>query len=101
MTCCAACRDGKLDTIKEEIAWWEAGVQPPQLPAAGEVMMITAWSGRIYDADKNDRRNFKMVWDGEIPTNATQIASEVTEGVPYQLTAPAFPLAWSAIATVS
>jgi putative spermidine/putrescine transport system substrate-binding protein len=28
----------KLDTIKKDIVWWEAGAQPPQLLASGEVV---------------------------------------------------------------
>ena len=57
----------KLDTIKKDVVWWEAGAQPPQLLASGEVVMTTAWNGRIYDADKKDGKNFKIVWDGQVP----------------------------------
>ena len=38
----------KLDTIKKDIVWWEAGAQAPQLLASGEVTMTTAWNGRIF-----------------------------------------------------
>ncbi|MFN4172867.1 MAG: extracellular solute-binding protein, partial [Pseudorhodobacter sp.] len=34
----------KLDTIKSDIVWWEAGAQPPQLLADGEVVMSTAYN---------------------------------------------------------
>jgi putative spermidine/putrescine transport system substrate-binding protein len=57
----------KLDTIKSSVVWWEAGAQPPQLLASGEVVMTTAWNGRIFDADKKDHKNFKIVWDGQVP----------------------------------
>ena len=57
----------KLDTIKKEVVWWEAGAQPPQLLASGEVVMTTSWNGRIYDAAKKDGKNFKIVWDGQVP----------------------------------
>ncbi len=57
----------KLDTIKKDVVWWEAGAQPPQLLASGEVVMTTAWNGRIYDAAKKDGKNFKIVWDGQVP----------------------------------
>lgn len=57
----------KLDTIKSQVVWWEAGAQPPQLLATGEVVMTTAWNGRIYDAAKKDGKNFKIVWDGQVP----------------------------------
>jgi putative spermidine/putrescine transport system substrate-binding protein len=56
----------KLDTIKKDVkVWWTAGAQPPQLLADGEVVMTTAWNGRIYDAVKNSGKNFKIVWDGQ------------------------------------
>ena len=57
----------KLDTIKSQVVWWEAGAQPAQLLASGEVVMTTAWNGRIYDAAKTDGKNFKIVWDGQVP----------------------------------
>jgi putative spermidine/putrescine transport system substrate-binding protein len=56
----------KLDSIKKDIVWWEAGAQAPQLLGSGEVVMTTAWNGRIYDANKNEGRNFKIVWDGQV-----------------------------------
>ncbi len=55
----------KLDTIKKDVVWWEAGAQPPQLLASGEVVMAQAWNGRIFDATKNGK-NFKIVWDGQL-----------------------------------
>ena len=55
----------KLDTIKKDIVWWEAGAQAPQLLASGEVVMTTAWNGRIYNANK-EGQNFKIVWDNQI-----------------------------------
>jgi putative spermidine/putrescine transport system substrate-binding protein len=36
-----------LDKIKKDTVWWEAGAQPPQLLADGEVAMTTAYNGRI------------------------------------------------------
>lgn len=57
----------KLATIKNNVVWWEAGAQAPQLLADGEVVMTTAWNGRIYGAVKNEGKNFKIVWDGQLP----------------------------------
>ncbi len=56
----------KLDTIKKEIVWWDAGSQPPQLLASREVVMTTAWNGRIQNAIDNEGRQFKIVWNGQI-----------------------------------
>ncbi len=56
----------KLDTIKDQIVWWEAGAQPPQLLADGEVVMTTAYNGRVFNAFAAEGKPFKIVWDGQI-----------------------------------
>ncbi|MBL8709377.1 MAG: ABC transporter substrate-binding protein [Rhodospirillaceae bacterium] len=56
----------KLDTIKSQVVWWEAGAQPPQLLADGEVVMSTAWNGRIANAIK-EGAPLKIVWDAQAP----------------------------------
>lgn len=55
----------KLDTIKDEVVWWEAGAQPPQLLADGEVVMSTAYNGRIFNAQVLENQPFVIVWDGQ------------------------------------
>ncbi|WFU71225.1 ABC transporter substrate-binding protein [Bradyrhizobium sp. CB2312] len=54
----------KLDTIKKDTIWWTSGAQPPQLLADGQVVMTTAYNGRIDDANKNSGKHFEMMWDG-------------------------------------
>ena len=56
----------KLDSIKDSVVWWEAGAQPPQMLADGEVVMTTAYNGRIFNAQVKENRNFAIVWDGQI-----------------------------------
>ena len=56
----------KLDTIKDEVVWWEAGAQPPQLLADGEVVMTTAYNGRIFNAVAAEGKPFEIVWDGQV-----------------------------------
>jgi putative spermidine/putrescine transport system substrate-binding protein len=56
----------KLDTIKDSVVWWEAGAQPPQLLADGEVVMSTAYNGRIFGAAVGEGKPFEIVWDGQI-----------------------------------
>ncbi|PWC37457.1 ABC transporter substrate-binding protein [Azospirillum sp. TSO35-2] len=58
----------KLDTIKNDIVWWKAGAQPPQLLASGEVAMTSVYNGRIDAANKNEKKNFGMVWNGALFT---------------------------------
>lgn len=56
----------KLDTIKKDIVWWEAGAQPPQLLASHEVVMTTAWNGRIQNPIDQDHKPFRIAWDNQI-----------------------------------
>ena len=56
----------KLDTIKDQVVWWEAGAQPPQLLADGEVAMTTAYNGRIFNAVAAEDKPFEIVWDSQI-----------------------------------
>ena len=56
----------KLDSIKDEIVWWEAGAQPPQMLADGEVVMTTAYNGRIFNAQILENQPFVIVWDGQV-----------------------------------
>ncbi|WP_231892138.1 ABC transporter substrate-binding protein [Burkholderia sp. MSMB1589WGS] len=55
----------KLDELKPNIQWWEAGAQPPQFLVAGDVVMASAFNGRI-DAAQREGKNLKVVWNGSI-----------------------------------
>lgn len=57
----------KLETIKDHVVWWESGAQSVQLLADGEVAMTSSWNGRVYGAVKNEGKNFKIVWNGQLP----------------------------------
>src|SRR5699024_12305714 len=54
----------KLDEIKDEIVWWEAGAQPLQLLASGEVVMSSAYNGRLTGSNQSEGTNFQIVWPG-------------------------------------
>jgi putative spermidine/putrescine transport system substrate-binding protein len=56
----------KLDTIKNDIVWWEAGAQPVQLLASGQVVMTTAYGGRIWTAVHKDHKPYATVWGNQI-----------------------------------
>ncbi|SMO94528.1 ABC transporter substrate-binding protein [Paracoccus laeviglucosivorans] len=56
----------KLDRIKKDIVWWEAGAQPPQLLADGEVAMTMAYNGRIFGAAVTEGKPFEILWDGQV-----------------------------------
>ncbi len=69
----------KLDTIKDQVVWWEAGAQAPQLLADGEVAMTTAYNGRIFNAAVAEGKPFQIVWDGQIYENEMYV---VPKGAP-------------------
>lgn len=52
----------KLDELKPFIQWWEAGAQPPQYLVSGDVVMSSAYSGRIHAVQKTGV-NLKTVWN--------------------------------------
>ncbi len=56
----------KLETIKDHVVWWEAGAQPPQMLADGEVVMSTAYNGRIFNAQMLEAQPLVIVWDGQL-----------------------------------
>ena len=56
----------KLDTIKDQLVWWDAGAQPPQMLADGEVVMTTAYNGRIFNAQVLENQPFTIVWHGQV-----------------------------------
>lgn len=56
----------KLDTIKADIVWWEAGAQPAQLLKSGEVKMAVAWNGRIADANAKENADLGIAWKNQI-----------------------------------
>lgn len=55
----------KLTELKPNIQWWEAGAQPPQFLVAGDVVMTTAYNGRI-DAAQREGKNLQITWTGGI-----------------------------------
>jgi putative spermidine/putrescine transport system substrate-binding protein len=55
----------KLDELKPNVVWWEAGAEAPKLLANKEVVMTTGYNGRFYTAITTDKKNFKMVWNGQ------------------------------------
>jgi len=55
----------KLDELKPNIQWWEAGAQPPQWLMAGDVVMTSTYSGRIASAAQNGSP-LALVWPGSL-----------------------------------
>jgi len=56
----------KLGGIRDDVVWWTAGAQPPQLLADGEVAIAEMYAARLYAARFNENKNFVPVWDGQV-----------------------------------
>jgi putative spermidine/putrescine transport system substrate-binding protein len=53
-----------LDRIKPSVrVWWNDGSQPIQLLVSGQVVMSSAWNGRLFAA-RNDAPGLQWSWDG-------------------------------------
>ena len=56
----------KLDTIKDQVIWWTAGADTPQLLADGEVVMGSTYNGRLFSAIAEQKQPIGMLWDAEM-----------------------------------
>lgn len=56
----------KLDTIKDSAIWWTKGAQPTQLLADGEVVMTSAYNGRLFSAIEEEKQPIAMMWDWQV-----------------------------------
>lgn len=56
----------KLDEIKPNIVWWSSISQVPDLLGSREVVMSVTSPGRLIVANREDGRNFKLNWHGNV-----------------------------------
>ena len=56
----------KLDTIKDQVVWWSAGAETPQLLADGEVVMGSTYNGRLFSVIEEQEQPVKMLWDWQV-----------------------------------
>ena len=56
----------KLDTIKDDVIWWSAGAETPQLLADGEVVMGSTYNGRLFSVIEEQDQPVKMLWDWQV-----------------------------------
>ncbi|TFL18371.1 ABC transporter substrate-binding protein [Jannaschia formosa] len=56
----------KLDTIKDDIVWFDSWSQAPVLLNDGGAQMVQSANGRIYAAIEDEDAPFTMVWDGHV-----------------------------------
>ena len=56
----------KLDTIKDDVIWWSAGADTPQLLADGEVIMGSTYNGRLFALIEEQDQPVAMLWDAQV-----------------------------------
>ncbi|OWJ89149.1 spermidine/putrescine ABC transporter substrate-binding protein [Pseudomonas sp. A46] len=56
----------KLDQIKDQVIWWTAGADTPQLLADGEIFMGSTFNGRLFSAIEEQHQSVAMMWDAQI-----------------------------------
>lgn len=56
----------KLDTIKDDVIWWSAGAETPQLLADGEVVMGSTYNGRLFSVIEEQDQPVAMLWDAQV-----------------------------------
>ena len=56
----------KLATIKDQVVWWTRGAQPTQLLADGEVVVASAYNGRLFSAIEEEGQPIAMMWDWQV-----------------------------------
>jgi len=55
-----------LDTIRDEIRWWEDGSAPQEWLADQEVAITAAYNGRMFNPIVQEGENWDYIWDGQI-----------------------------------
>ena len=56
----------KLDTIKNDIVWYDSWSRAPQLLNDGGAVMVQSPNGRIFKEMQDHQRPFVMVWDNHV-----------------------------------
>jgi putative spermidine/putrescine transport system substrate-binding protein len=56
----------KLGTIKDDVIWWSAGAETPQLLADGEVVIGSTYNGRLFSVIEEQKQPVKMLWDAQV-----------------------------------
>ena len=73
----------KLETIRDNIRWWEDGTKPQEWLDGGEVAISSAYNGRVFNSIVKQDKNFEYIWDGQmwdidlwvIPRGANNLAN--------------------------
>ncbi|MCY4206612.1 MAG: extracellular solute-binding protein [Roseovarius sp.] len=56
----------KLDTIKDDVIWWSAGADTPQLLADGEIVLGSTYNGRLFSVIEEQKQPVEILWDWQM-----------------------------------
>lgn len=56
----------KLGTIKDDVIWWSAGAETPQLLADGEAVIGSTYNGRLFSVIEEQKQPVAMLWDAQV-----------------------------------
>lgn len=56
----------KLAEIKDQVVWWTAGAESPQLLADAEVVFGSGYNGRLFSAIEEQGQPIAMLWDAQV-----------------------------------
>jgi len=56
----------RLDSIKDHIVWWTRGEEPAELLASGDVVLASAYNGRLFSLVAKPDANVAMLWDRQV-----------------------------------
>ncbi|MFK7993900.1 MAG: extracellular solute-binding protein [Granulosicoccus sp.] len=56
----------KLDTIKDDVIWWSAGAETPQLLADSEAVIGSTYNGRLFSVIEEQKQPVAMLWDAQV-----------------------------------
>lgn len=56
----------KLETIRDDIVWWDDPAEPAQMLLDGRAVMAAGFNGRFFDMAQRAQAAIDIVWDGRI-----------------------------------
>lgn len=56
----------KLASIKDDVIWWSAGAETPQLLADSEVVIGSTYNGRLFSVIEEQNQPVAMLWDAQV-----------------------------------
>jgi len=56
----------KLESIKDDVIWWSAGAETPQLLADQEIVMGSTYNGRLFSVIEEQDQPVAMLWDAQV-----------------------------------